>query len=368
LSINRDGSILIRMSPHLFTPFKLRNLTLANRLVVAPMCQYSAVDGCATDWHVMHLGSLAVGGAGLVWIEATGVEPRGRITPDCLGLWGEPQESALARAVGFVRSRGMAKLGIQLAHAGRKGSTAAPWKGPKLPGPSEGGWTPVAPSAVPFDASSPAPAVLDGAGMREIREAFAGAARRAARIGLEAIEVHSAHGYLLHQFLSPLSNRRADAYGGSAANRMRFPLEVFDAVRQAAPDLPVGVRVSATDWVDGGWTLAETVDYALELKKLGCDFVDVSSGGLSPLQKVAAGPGFQVPFAAEVRAKAGVPTIAVGMIRDPQQAEAIVAGGQADLVGMARAFLDDPHWPWHAAKALGADVAYPPQYLRAKGL
>jgi len=352
------------MPPALFTPFTLRNLVLQNRIVVSPMCQYSADDGRATDWHLMHLGQFAAGGAGLVWIEATGVEPRGRITPACLGLWSEAHAKALEPVVAFFRKHGGAKLGIQLAHAGRKASTDVPWRGGKPL--AAGAWETVSASAVPFDAGWPAPRALDAAGLNEVREAFAAAARRAVSIGLEAIEVHSAHGYLLHQFLSPFSNLRRDEYGGSLENRMRFPLEVFDAVRQSAPGLAVGVRVSATDWAEGGWTLDDTVAYASALKPRGCDFVDVSSGGSLPKAKIPAGPGFQVPFAAAVRADAVIPTIAVGFITEPAQAEQIVASGEADLVAMARAFLDDPHWPWHAAKALGAEAPYPPQYARAK--
>ncbi len=352
------------MPPFLFTPFTLRNLTLANRIVVSPMCQYSAVEGVATEWHLVHLGQFALGGAGLVWIEATGVEPRGRITPACLGLWSDAHSKALEPVVAFFRKHGVAKLGIQLAHAGRKASTDVPWKGGKPL--AEGRWETVSASAVPFDEGWPEPRAMDAAAMKEVREAFAAAARRAVACGLDAIEVHSAHGYLLHQFLSPFSNRRADAYGGSLENRMRFPLEVFDAVRHAAQGLPVGARVSATDWAEGGWTLDDTVAYARELKKRGCDFIDVSSGGSLPRAKIPAGPGFQVPFAAAVRADAVVPVIAVGFITDPVQAEDIVASGMADLVAIARGFLDDPHWPLHAARALGGEGSWPLQYLRAR--
>jgi len=352
------------MPPALFTPFTLRNLTLANRIVVSPMCQYSSEGGLATEWHRVHLGQFALGGAGLVWIEATGVEPRGRISPGCHGFWSDEHARAVAPVVAFFRKHGVAKLGIQLAHAGRKASTDVPWKGGKPL--TEGAWETVAPSALPFDAGWHTPRAMDTVDMTTVREAFASAAHRAAACGLDAIEVHAAHGYLLHQFLSPLSNRREDAYGGALENRMRFPLEVFDAVRQSAQGLPVGVRVSATDWADGGWTLDDTIAFARELKKRGCDFVDVSSGGSLPKATIPWGPGFQVPFASAVRADAVIPTIAVGFISGPAQAEEIVASGQADLVAMARAFLDDPHWPWHAAKALGGEAAFPPQYARAK--
>ncbi|MCC6741518.1 MAG: NADH:flavin oxidoreductase/NADH oxidase [Planctomycetia bacterium] len=351
------------MPPALFTPFTLRNLVLTNRIVVSPMCQYSAADGMATEWHHVHLGQFALGGAGLVWIEATGVEPRGRITPACLGLWSDAHAKALEPVVAFFRRQGSARLGIQLAHAGRKASTDVPWRGGKPL--VEGAWETVSASAVPFDEGWPAPRAMDAGDMKAVRDAFAAAAHRAVAAGLEAIEVHSAHGYLLHQFLSPLSNTRLDAYGGSLANRMRFPLEVFEAVRAAAQGIPVGVRVSATDWADGGWTLDDTVAFARELKVRGCDFVDVSSGGTAPRAKIPAGPGFQVPLAASVRADAVVPVIAVGLITDPVQAEDIVASGMADLVALGRAFLDDPHWPLHAARVLGAEGSWPKQYLRA---
>ncbi|NUN50579.1 MAG: NADH:flavin oxidoreductase/NADH oxidase [Candidatus Brocadiae bacterium] len=354
------------MPPQLFTPFTLRSLTLPNRLVVSPMCQYSAVDGVATDWHPVHLGQFALGGAGLVWVEATGVEPRGRISPACLGLWGDAHERALEPVVAFFRRQGTAKLGIQLAHAGRKASTDVPWRGGKAVPPGSGGWEPCAPSPLPYDTGWPSPRGLSAEGLKEVRDAFAGAARRAVRAGFDAIELHMAHGYLLHQFLSPLSNFRADGYGGSRERRMLYPLEVFDAVRQSAPDLPVGVRVSATDWAPGGWDLESTAALALELKARGCDFIDVSSGGLTPLQKIEAKPGYQAPFAAEIRRRTGLPVIAVGLITTPAQAETIVSSGQADLVAMARAWLDDPHWGLHAAKELGGEGAWPRQYLRAK--
>lgn len=349
----------------LFTPFDLDGLALPNRIVIPPMCQYSAVDGNAQDWHLMHLGNLALSGAGLLIIEATGVEPEGRITPACLGLWSDANEAALGRVVDGIRKYSDMPLAIQLGHAGRKASSALPWQGGQLIAPEAGGWPTQAPSALPQLPHEPAPRVIDAAGLVRIREAFVAAARRAARIGLDCIELHGAHGYLLHQFLSPLSNQRDDAYGGSLENRLRFPLEVFDAVRAAFPaGKPVGMRISATDWVDGGWDLEQSVALAQALKARGCGFMHVSSGGLSPQQKLVLGPGYQVQFAARVRAESGLPTIAVGLIAEPEQAEAIVAGGQADLVGIARGMLYDPRWPWHAAARLGARLPAAPQYWR----
>ncbi|MCX7894110.1 MAG: NADH:flavin oxidoreductase/NADH oxidase [Burkholderiales bacterium] len=354
------------MPSALFTPLRLRSLTLPNRIVVSPMCQYSARDGAATDWHLIHLGHLALGGAGLVMVEATAVEPRGRITPGCLGLWDDATEAALARVVRAIREWSGAALGIQLAHAGRKGSSREPWGGGALIPPAEGGWEPVAPSALPITPAEPAPRALRREELPALAEAFARAAERAARIGFDALELHCAHGYLLHEFLSPVANRRDDEFGGPLANRMRFPLEVFAAVRRAWPqDRPLGVRVSATDWVEGGWTLDDTVAFARALRELGCDWVDCSSGGVSPEQKVALGPGYQVPFAARVRAEAGIATMAVGLITEPREAEEIVASGKADLVALARGMLWNPRWAWHAAAALGAEVAAPRQYWRA---
>ncbi|WP_374247008.1 NADH:flavin oxidoreductase/NADH oxidase [Zoogloea sp.] len=351
----------------LFTPFTLGKLTLPNRIVIAPMCQYSADgDGNASDWHLIHLGSLALSGAGMLILEATAVSPEGRITPDCLGLWSDANAAALGRVLDGVRRHSAMPLAIQLAHAGRKASSAVPWAGGQLLSADEGGWTCVAPSALPYSATEPAPTALDADGLARIRDAFAAAARRAARIGLDCIELHGAHGYLLHEFLSPLSNIRDDAYGGSLENRMRFPLEVFDAVRAAFPaGRPVGMRISATDWVDGGWDLAQSVALAQALKARGCDFIHVSTGGLSPLQQFAVAPGFQVPFAAHIRRETGLPTVAVGLVTEAEQAEEIVANGQADLVGVARAMMYEPHWPWHAAARLGAQVNAPRQYWRS---
>jgi len=329
------------------------------------MCQYSAVDGNAQDWHMMHLGNLALSGAGLLVIEATGVEPEGRITPACLGLWSDANEAALGRVVEGIRKYSDMPLAIQLGHAGRKASSALPWHGGQLLAPEAGGWPTLGPSALPHLPHEPAPRALDADGLVRIREAFAAAARRAARIGIDCIELHGAHGYLLHQFLSPLSNQRDDAYGGSLENRIRFPLEVFDAVRAAFPaGKPVGMRISATDWVEGGWDLEQSVVLAQALKARGCAFMHVSTGGLSPQQKLVPGPGYQVPFAVRIRQETGLPTIAVGLITEPEQAEEIVARGQADLVGVARCMLYDPRWPWHAAARLGARLTAAPQYWR----
>ncbi|WP_407702868.1 NADH:flavin oxidoreductase/NADH oxidase [Thiobacillus sedimenti] len=351
----------------LFSPVSLGTLTLRNRIVISPMCQYSADAGRATDWHLIHLGHLALSGAGLMFIEATAVAPEGRISPDDLGLWSDDTEAALAQVLESVRRHASTPIAIQLAHAGRKASTAAPWAGGQQLAPDQGGWQTLAPSALPFDATELPPLALDEAGLARIRDAFVDAARRAHRLGLDAIELHAAHGYLLHQFLSPLSNRRDDRYGGTLENRMRFPLEVFDAVRAVLPaGFPLGVRISATDWVDGGWDLEQSVAFARELQRRGCAFIDVSSGGLSPLQQIAVGPGYQVPFAERIRHEAGMPTITVGLITEAAQAEAIVAGGQADLVALARGMLYDPRWPWHAAAELGAQVEAPKQYWRSQ--
>ncbi|MDI1348457.1 NADH:flavin oxidoreductase/NADH oxidase [Aquabacterium sp.] len=356
---------------HLFSPFTLGSLPLDNRIVIAPMCQYSAQDGQASDWHLMHLGHLALSGAGLFILEATAVTPEGRISPLDLGLWSDDTEAALRRVLDAARKHSPIRWGIQLAHAGRKASVAAPWTGGArvLPGvlPDNGGWQTVAPSAVPFRDSDPAPESLDGTGLRRIRQAFADAARRAHRLGLDLIEIHAAHGYLLHQFLSPLSNARTDAHGGTLEGRMRFPLEVFEAVREAVPaGMAVGVRISATDWVPGGWDLAQSQVFAQALRARGCDFVHVSSGGLSAQQQIALAPGYQLPFAEAIKREVGLPTIGVGLITEPEQAEAVVASGQADLVGLARAMLYNPRWPWHAAARLGARVHAPPQYLRCQ--
>lgn len=352
----------------LFSPARLGGLELPNRIVIAPMCQYSARQGCATDWHLMHLGHLAMSGAGLLILEATAVLPEGRISPLDLGLYDNANESALARVLAGVRAYSDMPLGIQLAHAGRKASSRAPWQGGALiTDPAEGGWQTVSASAVPHGADEPPPVALDADGLATVREAFAHAARRADRLGLDLIEVHAAHGYLLHQFLSPLSNRRTDDYGGSLANRMRFPLEVFDAVRAAFPtDKPVGIRISASDWVDGGWDIEQSVEFARALEARGCDFIHVSSGGLSTAQQIPLEAGYQIPFAARIKAGVSMPVMGVGLITDPEHAEAIVAEGQADLVALARGMLYDPRWPWHAAAKLGAQVSAPRQYWRSE--
>lgn len=350
----------------LFTPISLRGLALENRIMISPMCQYSARDGCASDWHLIHLGSLAQSGAGLLCLEATAVTPEGRITPGCLGLYSDANEAALAQVIAAVRRWSQMPLGIQLSHAGRKGSSFAPWNGGALMPAESGGWRPVAPSAVPQSPGEPPPEALDETGLGRIRDAFATSAGRADRVGLEAMELHFAHGYLVHEFLSPLSNRRTDHYGGSLENRMRFALEVFDAVRQAWPAAkPLGVRLSATDWVEDGWDLDSSVALAHQLKARGCDWIDCSSGGISPQQKIPLGPGYQVPLANRIRRETGVTTIAIGLITEPGQAEAIIAGGDADMVALARAMLWDPHWAWHAAAELGGTVQAPKQYWRS---
>jgi 2,4-dienoyl-CoA reductase-like NADH-dependent reductase (Old Yellow Enzyme family) len=351
----------------LFAPWTIGPLPLANRIVVAPMCQYSAEDGNATDWHMVHLGHLALSGAGLLITEAAAVLPEGRISPADLGLWSEANERALEPVLRAIRRHSPIHLGIQLAHAGRKASSRVPWEGGQLIAAEQPeGWQPVAPSPLPLSAAEPAPLELDAAGLRRVVDGFAQAAQRAARLGFDLIEIHGAHGYLLHEFLSPLSNRRGDAYGGSLENRLRLPLEVFDAVRAAAPGLAVGIRVSATDWIEGGWDLEQTVAFARALQQRCCDYIHVSSGGLSREQKISVHANYQVPFAARVKEAVDLPTIAVGMITEPEQAEAIVATGQADAVALARAMLYDPRWPWHAAAKLGAKVQAPKQYWRSQ--
>ncbi len=351
----------------LFSPFTLRKLTLANRIVVSPMCQYSAVDGRAMDWHTVHWGQLLQSNAGMFTIEATAVSVLGRITYGCLGLYDDACETALGERLAIARSIAPPiPVAIQLAHAGRKGSSHVPWEGGQLIPIDQGGWTPVAPSAIAQLEHEALPAQLDLAGIAQIKREFVAAAERAARIGIDAMELHMAHGYLLHEFLSPLSNQRSDAYGGSFENRIRFPLEVFAAVRDAWPqDKPLGVRISATDWVEGGWTLEESIELARRLKAAGCDWIDTSSGGVSPKQKIPLGPGYQVHLARAIRKATSMPTMAVGLITDAAQAEAIVAAHDADLVAMARALLWDPHWPWHAAATLGAQVQVPKPYWRS---
>ncbi|ANK81009.1 MAG: oxidoreductase [Rhizobiales bacterium NRL2] len=351
----------------LFSEFELGGMTFDNRVVVSPMCQYLAEDGSATDWHLMHLGNLAMSGAGLLIIEATHVSQEGRITHNCLGLYSDENEAALTRAIDFCRRHGTAKLGIQVGHAGRKASTDIPLRGGK-PLPSEqGAWQTIAPSALPYAEGWHTPRAFQAEDFARVREEFVQTAVRAARIGFDLFELHGGHGYLLHQFLSPISNQREDAYGGDLAGRMRFPLEVFDAVRSAWPhDRPLGIRLSATDWVEGGWTPEETVVLARELKSRGCDFIDVTTSGLDPRQQIPIGPGYQVPFAEQVRREAEIPTMAVGMITEPQQAEAIIAEGRADFVMLARGMMYDPRWAWHAAEELGVEIPYPAQYARAQ--
>jgi 2,4-dienoyl-CoA reductase-like NADH-dependent reductase (Old Yellow Enzyme family) len=349
-------------------PLQIGAMSLKNRIVIAPMCQYSAVEGTATDWHLIHLGSLALSGASLLILEATAVVKEGRISPGDLGLYNDENEAGIARVVKAIRAHSSIKIAVQLAHAGRKASSRLPWEGgTQIPSSDPTGWKAVAPSAVPHLPNDEAPTALDAAGLKRVRDGFAEAARRAARLGLDGIEIHAAHGYLLHEFLSPVSNQRTDEYGGSLENRMRFPLEVFDAVRGAFPaDKPVWVRVSATDWMPEGWDIEGTVAFAKALKARGCAAIHVSSGGISPQQQIKLGPNYQVPFAKRVKADVGLPTIAVGLITEAEQAEAIVANGEADAIALARAILYDARWPWHAAAKLGAQVDAPQQYWRSQ--
>jgi 2,4-dienoyl-CoA reductase-like NADH-dependent reductase (Old Yellow Enzyme family) len=351
----------------LFSPIRLRDLALPNRIMVAPMCQYSAEDGKANDWHFTHINTLAQSGAAMFCMEATHVEAIGRITPGCLGLWNDATEAALRPVLASVRRHSTIAIAIQLAHAGRKGSSHKPWEGGQQIPLAERGWQTVGPSEVAHKEGELKPVALDAMGLKQVRDAFVESARRAARLGIDAIELHCAHGYLLHQFLSPISNRRPDKYGGSLQNRMRYPLEVFDAVRAVFPSKkPVGIKVSATDWVDGGWDIEQTIEFARELKKRGVDWIDVSSGGISPQQKIPLGPGYQLPFAQAIKEATGVTTIAVGLITEASHAEDIVASGKADMVALARGMLYDPRWAWHAAAELGGEVYAPPQYWRSQ--
>jgi 2,4-dienoyl-CoA reductase-like NADH-dependent reductase (Old Yellow Enzyme family) len=357
------------MTSKLFTPFDMGPVRLPNRIVVAPMCQYSADDGCANDWHLQHWMQYGYSGVGLFMVEATAVERHGRITHGCLGLYSDANEAAAKRALDAARRVAVAgtRFGIQIGHAGRKASAQVPWQGGKALGADADPWTAMAPSAVPFDQGWPAPRPLDKHDFARIREAFVAAVGRALRAGFEAIELHGAHGYLLHSFLSPVANKRQDEFGGDLENRMRFPLDVARAVRDAVPrDVALGMRLSVTDWAEGGLTVEESVAFAKRLKALGFDFICASSGGVTPAIKVPVGPNYQVPLAARIKAEAGIATRAVGLIVDPAQAEQIVAQGQADMVAMARAFLDNPRWVWHAAERLGAQVAFPPQYDRLR--
>ena len=352
----------------LFTPLEVGGLELANRIVIAPMCQYSAEDGCMSDWHVIHLGHLALSGAALLTIEATAVTPEGRISYGDTGLWSDANEQAMRQVLTSVRRWSDMPIAIQLGHAGRKASTDKPWFGGAQIAPGEpNGWQTVAPSPIAFMERENPPMELDKGGLDRVRQAFADAAQRAARLDFAAVQLHGGHGYLLHQFLSPLSNRRTDEYGGSLEDRMRFPLEVFDTVRAAFPaDRPVTMRVSGTDWVEGGWDIEQTIEFARALEARGCAAIHVSSGGLDPRQQIPVGPSYQVPLAREVKRAVEMPVVAVGLITDFEQAEAIVGTGDADLVALARGILYDPRWPWHAAAVLGGKVKAPPQYLRSQ--
>jgi 2,4-dienoyl-CoA reductase-like NADH-dependent reductase (Old Yellow Enzyme family) len=361
-----DRKILQRdTTPHIFRPITFRSVTAKNRIVVSPMCQYSGTDGVANDWHFQNLASRAVGGAGIVFTEVVHTEPRGRITPNCLGLWSDDQIEPLARIVRFMQAQGTV-AGVQIGHAGRKGATARPWDGGKPLAADKGGWQIVAPSALPFGDGYTVPLEMDLPTIKESIAQFAANTRRAREAGFDIVELHGAHGYLIHQFLSPLSNRRTDLYGGSFENRIRFLLEALEAVRSEWPDdKPLFVRLSATDWIEGGWDLESSVKLSGILKASGkVDLIDCSSGGLSPQQKITIHPGYQVPFAAAIRSRVNIPTGAVGLINAPDLAEQIIASGQADLIIMARAMLNDPYWPLHAAKVLKAKIAWPPQYER----
>lgn len=354
-------------NPNLFTPITVGGLALRNRIVISPMCQYSAVDGCMNSWHTQHYGNLVQSGAGALTIEATAVEAIGRITPACIGLYDDATEASIRKVLASLREWSDMPIVIQLGHAGRKASSERPWRGGRqLPPDSEHGWQAVAPSAIPMIAGDHPAEPLDHAGLERIRLAFADATRRAARLGLDGIQIHAAHGYLLHNFLSPISNQRQDEYGGSLENRMRFPLAVFETVRAAFPaEKPVSVRVSATDWIPGGWDLDSTIAFAKALEARGCAAINVSSGGIDPKASIPIAPGYQVPLARGLRQALGIPVVAVGLITDFEHAEAIVATGDADMVGLARAMLYDPRWPWHAAAHLGGKVKVSGQYLRA---
>ncbi|WP_299290470.1 NADPH dehydrogenase NamA [uncultured Mucilaginibacter sp.] len=351
----------------LFKPLKIKSIELKNRIVISPMCEYSSVDGFANDWHFVHLGSRAVGGAGLIITEATAVSPEGRITPDDLGIWKDEHLTELKKIVGFIHQNGSV-AGVQLAHAGRKASHQAPWKGGMLiPSNEPEGWQTVAPSAIPYKEGTEAPMALDEAGIAKVIADFKEATRRSVEVGFKVIELHAAHGYLLHQFLSPLTNQRTDQYGGSFENRIRFLLEVTAAVQEVWPkDLPLFVRISATDWAEGGWSLEESVKLSEILKNQGVDLMDCSSGGLVSWQKIAAGPNYQVPFAKQIKKETGILTGAVGLLTEAKQMEEIINSGQADLVLIARESLRDPYFPLHAAQELGVDLQWPVQYERAK--
>ncbi|KMS59739.1 oxidoreductase [Novosphingobium barchaimii LL02] len=352
----------------LFEPITLGDLTLSNRIVIAPMCQYSAEDGQMTDWHAVHLGNLAQSGAALLTIEATAVTPEGRISYGDVGLWDDATEEAMAKVLETVRRWSDMPIAIQLGHAGRKASCAKPWDGGGQIAPdAPNGWQTLSASNLPFQPDENPPTALDKAGLARIRDAFTEATKRAARLGIDAVQIHGAHGYLLHQFLSPLSNQRTDEYGGSLENRLRFPLEIFDAVRAAfPPEKPVTMRVSGTDWVEGGWDAEQTVALAQALEARGASAIHVSSGGLDASQQIPVGPNYQVPLARAVKEAVTMPVVTVGLITEPEQAEAIIATGEADMIALARTVLYDPRWPWHAAAALGAKMPVAPQYLRSQ--
>jgi len=353
------------MGSMLFSPLKLRDLVIPNRIMVSPMGQYSAVDGSAGTWHMMHLGSMSVSGAGLLCIEATAVNPEARLSPCDLGLWSDANEAALAPIVDFCRKQGGARLGLQLWHSGRKGSVTVAWERQQAIPKECGGWTPFGASEVPYPNRNP-PKALDGEDMRRITADYVAATTRADRLGIELLELHSAHGYLLHNFLSPLTNLRTDEYGGSRENRMRYPLAVFKAIRDAWPaHKPFGVRISTVDWAEGGWSVEDSIAYTKALQALGCDYITASSGGAVAEQKIAVGPGYQVPLAESIRKSTGIPTVAVGLITEARQAEEILASGKADLVALGRRMLYNPRWPWHAAVELGEEFYYPKQYERS---
>lgn len=350
----------------LFEPIRLRSLEVENRIVIPPMCQYAAVDGNVSDWHTVHLGHLALSGAGLLIVEATAVEPEGRISPGDVGLWDDRTKEALEKVIQTVKNISPIRLGIQLAHAGRKASTFKPWERDGGISLDNGGWKTVAPSSVPYSEKYTVPEELTRERIDAIVSSFAEAAGRAAEIGFDVIEIHAAHGYLLHEFLSPLSNKRTDDYGGSLDDRMRMTLDVFKAVRNVFPaDKPVGIRISAVDWVDGGWNLDDSIVLSRELERLGCDYIHVSGGGLSDKQQLSVGPGYQVPYAQKIKENIHIPVIAVGLITDPEQAETILRTEQADMIAVGRGILYDPRWPWHAAAELGERIVIPNQYLRS---
>jgi len=359
------------MTAKLFTPLTLGNLQLANRILVSPMCQYSALEGKMQPWHQTHLTTLALSGAGMLMVEATAVEAAGRITPYCVGLYDDSTASAMRDVIKHIRALSDMPLGLQLAHAGRKASSDAPWRGRGSLAASDGGWQTVAPSAIAHSTDEPNPVELDESALRKLKDAFREATRRACGLGYDVIELHMAHGYLLHQFLSPIANHRTDNYGGTLENRMRYPLEVFAAVLDeieacsvTASAIPLGVRISASDWVDNGWSITDSIELSKQLEQMGCAFIDTSSGGISPDQKIDLRPGYQVPFAEAIKQEINIPVIAVGLITQPDHAEEIITNQQADAVMLARGFLADPRWPWRAASHLNAKVDAPPQYWR----